>query len=201
MSLSDSQRSSARHDGGKDIANRKRFIAQVETGLRNLRDECEKSGALRGVLTPDEIKALARVAVIVGKVAAHLDADAREAKRIKADWDKRLNDAVAELGKLPRTSIDDIVVLAAMANHPRPPIGRYDLDYIRANPQRLKAEMETISRDATSSLAHACANDAAIPATRRNAILIGMAAWKDKHADLIRELNAIAVAAQLEKNA
>lgn len=201
MSLNDSQRARAHIDGGKEISNRKRHLSQIETGLRTLRDECENSETLRGALAPDELKTLARAAVLVGQVAARLDADAREAKRIKADYDKRVKEAIAEYGNLPHTEIADIVALSVLAGE-RAGISRYTMDTIRERPHWLTSELTSVARDAINNLAHDCAREKNNPKGMvKRALEVLIPAIKENHADLIRELNALAVQAQLEKSA
>lgn len=197
--LTEIQQERARYDGGKDIGHRKSHLARSATALRKLRNDATQAGnALDGLFTSAEIEAISAAIQAVGKACDRLDADNRDAKAIKADYDKRVKEAAAVFDTLPHTSIDDIVALAAL-NNPTQPISRYELIYIRETPQQLKNEMATIARDTLGDLARSCAYKKASPSATRFGILTVMQAWKNKHADLISELNTLAVQAQLEK--
>lgn len=200
MSLTDFQRDYARYDGGKPIGHLKSHMRRTATALRSLGADATRPGSvIDGIFTGDELKTLRAATMLVDRACAALDADAREAKRIKADYDKRVKEALAEYGKLPHTEIADIVALSVLAGE-RAGISRYTLDTIRERPHWLKSELSSVARDAISSLAHACAREKLNPKG-----LIGQAQdiyipfIKTGHAAIIRELNTIAVAAALEK--
>lgn len=208
MSLGDFQRDRARHTGGKEIADRKRHVSQLETGLRNLVADCERrsntevgyrtADVVWDVVSVDELKALQRAAEALHKVAASLDKAAAEAKRIKADYDAHVEQAQAALGKLPK-GVADIVALSACAQ--RTPVYHWTLERMRARPREVLDDLNDIRREAISTLAHRCAREGIQPAGFADTIRLAMPAAAEKHAALIGELNALAVAAQLEKSA
>jgi hypothetical protein len=200
MSLTDFQRDYARHDGGKPIGNLKSHLSRTATALRTLGADATRPGhMLDGTFTGDELKTLRDAILLVDKACASLDADAREARRIKADYDKRVKDAVAEYGKLPHTEIADIVALSVLAGN-RAGIDRHTMNTIRERPHWLNSELSSVARDAISSLAHADARDKVNPKSRiGTATRIFIPTIKENYAALIRELNTIAVAEQMEK--
>ena len=198
--LTDNQKSLARRDGGKAIANRKRYLSNIETGLRTLRDDLEKSEALRGALPAEDVRTLARAALLVGQLAARLDADAREAKAIKADYDKRVKDARAEYGKLPHMEIADIVALSVLAGE-RAGISRYTMETIRERPHWIDDYLDGVAREAIIDLAHDCARNKSNPKGMvKHAVEVLIPVIKSNHAEIIGELTALAVAAQLERS-
>jgi hypothetical protein len=200
VSLTDWQRTSACHNGGKEIVNQKRHLSQMARALLNLRADASLPGnALDGLFSGDELETLRAAHLLVSEACAALDADAREAKRIKADHDKRVKEALAEYGKLPHTEIADIVALSVLAGE-RAGIERYVMDTIREHPHWLKSELSTVARDAIISLAHACASDKLNPkGLTRQAQDILIPTIKANHAAIIRELNTIPVAEQMER--
>ncbi len=200
MSLTDFQRDYARHDGGKPIGNLKSHLSRTATALRTLGADATRPGhMLDGIFTGDELKTLRDAILLVDKACTSLDADAREAKRIKADYDKRVKEALAEYNKLPHTEIADIVALSVLDGN-RAGIDRHTMDTIRERPHWLKSELSSVARDAISSLAHACARDKNNPkGLTKQALDIFIPTIKENHAALIRELNTIAVGEQMEK--
>jgi hypothetical protein len=201
MSLSDWQRTSARHDGGKAISNHKSHLSRTATAMRALGADASCPGnPLDGIFTGDELKTLRDATLLVDKACAALDAGAREAKRIKADYDKRVKEATAEYSKLPHTEIADIVALSVLAGE-RAGISRWTMDSIRELPSRLQYELSNVAREAISSLAHDCAREKNNPkgmVKRAQEVFIPII--KGNHAAIIRELNTLAVAAQLERS-
>jgi len=202
MSLTDWQRSSARHDGGKDTRNLKSHLSRMATALRTLHaDASGTSNSLAGIFTGDELKTLRGATLLVDKACAVLDADVREAKRIKADYDKRVKEALAEYCKLPHTEIADIVALSVLAGE-RAGISRWTMDSIRQRPNRLKYELMEVARGAINSLANDCAREKNNPTGLvKSALAIFIPTIKENHAAIIRELNTIAVAEQMERSA
>lgn len=199
MSLSDLQRRRARHDGGKDISNQKGHLSRTATALRSLRGDATRPGnSLDGIFTGDELKILLAATLLVDKACATLDADAREAKRIKADYDKRVKEAIAEYSKLPHTEIADIVALSVLAGC-RTGIDRYTMDSIRNRPRWMKSDLSSVARDAISALAHDCAREKNNPRGMvRQAQEVFIPTIKENHAAIIRELNTLAVVEQME---
>lgn len=198
--LSDFQRDYARHDGGKPIANLKSHLSRTATALRALGADATRPGhSLDGIFTGAELKTLMTATLLVDKAYAALDADAREAKRIKADYDKRVTEALAEYGKLPRTGIADIVALSVLSGE-RAGISRYTMNTIRERPHWLTSELTSVARDAISSLAHACAREKSNPkGLVKQALDIFIPTILENHAAIIRELNTIAVAEKMER--
>lgn len=207
--LTEFQRSRARFDGGKDYSTRVRQARTVENGLRGIvganklaRSDVKSSlntVELADSLTEDEARTLAKAAVIVGKVAAILEADTREANRIKADYEKRRKDAATQLRTLPHASIDEIVALLGAES--RTPLDRYEMDRIR-NGQTfgtLQAHLREKASNAIGALATTCAYEGQDPAEFTLEVADKLPGLALQHADLISELTALTVAEQLER--
>lgn len=196
--LTDPQKSKARHDGGKEIANKKRHAAHVKTALVNLRNDCNGGSAdLAGLLTQDEIDTLTQAVHIVDRIAATLEKDAAEAKRIKADYDKRVKAATDVLNELPHATPADIIALAAFSGGGA--LWSFD-DHIGAirRGDMVDYQLKGIFRDAAASIAHDIATKELHPGVTATAILLALPQMKDKHAALIAELTTIAVAKKLQ---
>lgn len=218
--LTELQRARARHYGGKEYATRKRQASSIETGLRGLvaASTSEARGTttstldspeLHGLFTPAELRTLAAAACIVGKAAAHLGACTKQAERIQADYQKRLETAKRALLHLPHASIDDIIALCGVAY--RTPLDRYECDDLRRTVER-ELDMRPRSailpvvphwlsikaRDAIFTIAADCAREEADPDKRRAEIAARLPQIKLQHATLIEELNALAVRERLE---
>lgn len=200
MSLTDFQRDYARYDGGKPIGNLKSHLSRTETALRALgRDASTPGNQLDRIFSGDEMQTLRAATMLVDRACAALDADLREAKRIKADYDKRVKEALSEYNKLPHTEIADIVALSVLSGN-RAGIDSYVMKTIRERPHWLKSELSSVARDAISALAHSDARDNNNPkGMTRQAVEIFIPTIKENHAALIRELNTIAVSEQMEK--
>ena len=211
--LTELQRARARHYGGKEYATRKRQASSIETGLRGLvaASTSEARGTttstldspeLHGLFTPAELRTLAAAACIVGKAAAHLGACTKQAERIHADYQKRLETAKRALLHLPHASIDDIIALCGVAY--RTPLDRYESDDLRRTVERgwgMRHWLSNKARDAIFTIAADCAREEADPDKRRAEIAARLPQIKLQHATLIEELNALAVRERLEATA
>ena len=213
--LSERQRDRARYYGGKEYATRKRQASTIETGLRAIvaaagneprgtstSTSTLDSPELRGIFTEPELRTLAAAACIVGKAAAHLGACAKQADRIQADYQKRLESAKRVLQLLPHTSIDDIIALCGVAY--RTPLDRYECDDLRRTVERgwdMRHWLSNKARDAIFTIAADCAREEADPVQRRAEIEARLPGMKLQHATLIEELNALAVRERLEATA
>lgn len=211
--LTELQRARARHYGGKEYATRKRQASSIETGLRGLvaASTSEARGTttstldspeLHGLFTPAELRTLAAAACIVGKAAAHLGACTKQAERIQADYQKRLETAKRALLHLPHASIDDIIALCGVAYHT--PLDRYECDDLRRTVERgwdMRHWLSNKARDAIFTIAADCAREEADPDKRRAEIAARLPQIKLQHATLIEELNALAVRERLEATA
>ncbi|MEW5965852.1 MAG: hypothetical protein AB1720_02450 [Pseudomonadota bacterium] len=211
--LSERQRDRARYYGGKEYATRKRQASTVETGLRAIvaagssrtvgaTTSTLDSPELHGLFTEAELRTLAAAACIVGQAAAHLGACAKQADRIQADYQKRLESAKRVLQLLPHTSIDDIIALCGVAY--RTPLDRYECDDLRRTVERgwdMRHWLSNKARDAIFTIAADCAREEADPVQRRAEIEARLPGMKLQHATLIEELNALAVRERLEATA
>lgn len=211
--LSERQRGRARYYGGKEYATRKRQASTIETGLRAIvaagssrtvgaTTSTLDSPELHGLLTEAELRTLAAAACIVGKAAAHLGACAKQADRIQADYQKRLESAKRALQLLPHTSIDDIIALCGVAY--RTPLDRYECDVLRRTVERgwdMRQWLSNKASDAIFTIAADCAREEADTEQRRAEIEARLPALKLQHATLIEELNALAVRERLEATA
>ncbi len=202
MSLTSIQRDQARYKGSSDIRTRKSYLKRSATAIRQLAAEStnEWSG-LHGVFSDKELKLIRAAGQLVDRATTRLSEDIREADAIRADYDKRRKIALESFASLPRAGIDDCIALIATAN--RRPLDGYDLERFRSGQifGTVKGELADRANDALRDLADACARDKLNFAERRHQILEGLPAMKEQHADLIRELNALAVAERMEKTA
>ncbi len=207
--LSDNQRDRARYYGGKEYATRKRQASTVESGLRAIVAGCtgDRAGQtstlaspeLQGLLTDAELRTLAAAACIVGKAAAHLASCAREADRIQAGYQKRLEAARRAMLPLPHASVEDIIALCGAAY--RTPLDRYECDDLRRTAERggdMLHWLRNKASDAIGSLARDCAREETDPDHHRDTIAARLPQLKLQHATLIAELNALAVRERLE---
>lgn len=200
--LTDYQRSRAYFEGGKDIKARKSHLARTATTIRKLRADASQPGnALDGVFNGDELQTLRETCQMVDRAIARLEADAREADRIKSDYDKREQQATAEMRMLPHDSIDDIVAL--LGARQRQPLDRYELERIRTQHwgEGVLHQLREHASCAIGGLGRSCAYDGKNPGEFRQQIADRLPLLKQQHADLIRELNTLAVSQQLERAA
>lgn len=188
--LNESQKSQARHEGGKPIADKKAHLARAATAMRKVIGD--PSG-----LTLGDVTAMHNALKVMDKVIAKLDQDARAANAIKKDHERRFKEALEALDHLPSIAIDDIVALASIAG---------ELSDLKALAAGRYAGVETqwalrdVIRSALSWLAYKVARDQLDPAAYRESVRGEMQAHKDRHAELIQKLNTLAVAEQMEKS-
>lgn len=193
--LTDYQRRNARFDGGKDLLNRKRHVAQIKSGLLKLRNDCDGGAdglvnGLAGLLTPEEIDTLTSAAQIVDRIVATLERDEAEAKRIKATWDKHYGALVAALSmRIITDRAADVVALISRAGD------TYKLrdlaDDCRNRWGGARAQLRDARREAIASLAYQAAGTDADPSAWAAAIHAELPANAEKHAALVAEIDAI----------
>lgn len=194
--LSDAQRREAVYFGDKPQTNKKANCARTSTAIRNL-----VADAGSGFSAAD-IAVLAHAAELLDAAAARLKVDAREARAIKAEHDKRVADAISILATLPTDTIADCV--AVLGTTSRIPVGLYEMERFRHRNSywgTIHTILRDTAHDAIRRMAHDCARDKIDPAQRRQQIIDGLTAQKITHAEIINELNALAVAEQLETTA
>lgn len=202
MSLTSIQRDQARYKGSAEIRTRKSYLKRSATAIRQLADESTKEwSALHGTFTDKELNLIRAAGQLVDRATASLADDIREADRIKADYDKRLKAAMDAFANLPRAGIDDCVALLGTAS--RRPVHSFEMERLRTGAIfcTIKDYLAAMVDDAVRSLAGDCARAKLDPTARRQEIIAGLPALKEQHADLIRELTALAVAEQMEKSA
>lgn len=187
----------ARYEGNKPIANRKRHTSQIKTALVNLRNDCDADrGELKGLLSADEIETLTAAIHLVDKIAATLERDAAEAKRIKDAWDKRCASLAQALREVTSDSAADVVALLSIDRQD------YTLRDLAADCQRWGGARRTLCdkrRDAIASLARSAASSDVLPVAWAATIKGEMSVQADKYTALIAEINTIAVAQRLEQ--
>lgn len=197
MALTQWQQDSARFGGGKDLVNRKRHLAQVKSALLKL---CKEIGEDRdnhaGALTAKELGTLRDAAHLVARIEAGYAKDASQAQRIQADWQARHKLSMKVLQTLPHEAPEDVIALSHLAGELRPD-GLLDA-CVRWGWQR---QLCDIQHDALATLGHRCANQTTPPAQWCKALAEQIPAAKALHADLIAQVNALAVADQLQQAA
>lgn len=200
MSLTSIQRDQARYKGSAEIRTRKSYLKRSATAIRQLAEETTKEwSALHGVFTDKELKLIRAAGQLVDRATDRLSEDIREADAIRADYEKRRKIAMESFASLPRADVADCIALLATAN--RRPLDGYELERFRTGQifGTVMSELNKRVSDAIRTLAEACARDKLNFAHRRHQILEGMPAMKEQHAELIRELNTLAVAEQMER--
>lgn len=195
MALTQWQQDLARFDGGKDLTNRKRHLAQVKSALLTLCTEIE-SGINPAGMTATEAKTLREAARLVAGVESAYAKDAAEAKRIQSDWEARHKLAMKTLLTLPHEAPEDVIALAALSGDLQP---AYLLrDCVKWGWQ---SKVRDLQREAISTLAHRCANQATPPHKWCKDLAAQMPTAKTKHAALIAQVNALAVQDRLQRAA
>lgn len=195
MALTTWQQSSAKHDGGKAIANRKSTLARVAGSLDKL---IKDAGAedLADILSPKDVEILRQANGIVRKVVQAMTRDVAHAKRIKAQWESSHKLATKALLTLPHEAPADVIALAAMSGDLKP---SYLLrDCVKWGWQ---STLRDLQREAISTLAHRCANQTTPPHQWVQALAAEIPAAKSRHADLIAQVIAMAVANTLQRAA
>lgn len=199
MALTPRQQQSAKFDGGKALANRKRHLAQVKSALITLCAEIEAGNNPAG-LTPTETATLRTAARLVAGIEATYAKDAGEAKRIKADYEARLKLATRTVQALVRDRIADTIALYAIAL-PRDGAALEDLGRETARkPASWAWRIDDLLREAVAKLAWRIVNQSKTPPAAWCAAL-DLQAEKDRHAGLIAQVKACAVAQRLEATA
>ncbi len=111
-------------------------------------------------------------------------------------------DAISILATLPTDTIADCV--AVIGTTSRIPVARYEMERFRRRGSYwgpIHSNLRGSAHDAIRHMAHDCARDKIDPAQRRQQIIDGLTAQKITHAEIINELNVLAVAEQLETTA
>ena len=185
----------AKYHGGKDLANRKRHLAQVRTTLAAVFDDCDgKSAVMANILTQAELAAMEKTLLALGKVIKALEADAKEADRIKSAFDKRHQQCQRAVRSLPADTIVDKVALASLADM-RHSLKCLAHDCVKYGPE---ASLRFLVQEALSSLALDMANGTADPAVAAAALRAAMPAHSVSHTGLIEDVTTLAVAQRLE---
>lgn len=185
--LSDLQKSMARFDGGKPLATRRSRLRGMRTTLAELRDEAACTDANKEDLYKG-IRAISRI-------LDETETDLNEAKRIKRTYDQRHAAAFKTLATLPAVAVADVIALAELdrqIGHPRmllDEIERHGWDYMAAQ----------LRRTAIDGLAHICASGTEPVDLLVEKLRAALPAAVDKHAGLIRTINTMAVAEQLQR--
>lgn len=196
MALTPWQQSRARHDGGKAIANRKSTLARVASSLDKLIEDAGTAEQLAGLLTAQEVEVLRRARGLVARVANRMEEDVALARRIKAEWDARHKAATKALLGIPHEAPEDVIALGDLAGTLYP--DRLPRDCVKWGWQN---ELRDLQRETLATLAHKAANGSADVADWVNALGAQVPAAKARHASLIAQVNALAVASKLQQAA
>ena len=198
MALTPWQQTRAVVDGGKAIADRKSGLARVSSSLTKL----IKSAAtedLHGLLTEKEINQLITARNVVVKVTEHLAKDAAQAKRIKAEWNRRYDEARFALYELPHQHPEDILALADLADE----LGSIERFLSRSSQNGLEYTLPECLRNAMTALSYQAARQKTTsPAAWVHTELAPkLPQAKAKLAGLVAKVNAMAVQKTLERAA
>lgn len=189
------QQHSAKFDGGKKIANRKATMARVASSLEKLIKDANAEG-LASLLSAQDVKALRQAQGIVHKVARAMEQDVAQAQGIKAAWEARHKDAVKALMGIIQEPVADVIALADLAGNLYP--DRLARECVKWG---WESQVLDLRRDAVGTLAHRAANASAEVAGWVQALAAELPAARAKHAVLIAQVNALAVAHYMQRAA
>lgn len=189
----------ARHDGGKALGNRKRHLAQIKSALLTLGVEADAGMNHLAGLSAQDIATLREAAQIVGRIEAGFAKDAKKAKDIKAAYDSAIKAASQALRALVRDPIGDPIALHAIAN----PGDRSELTELviaaTNNGRAWQWRIDQMQRDAITELACQIVRAGTPPSVYCAALDLDAA--KTKHASLIAQIKAFAIAHKLQEAA
>lgn len=197
--LTDYEKSSARHNGGKHLANRKSHLARVKTALADISDRAGTMGALVDQLSRKELTTLREASCIVARLERLVERDLVAARKIKATHDNAVGAAGIALRGLVKDKIADSIALFALA-FPESVSAQADLARaVATTPASWEWRVEQILRDAVTELTHRIVNKPASPTSYCAALAGEMTAARERHADLISKIKAAAVQVKLMK--
>lgn len=199
MSLTDYEKITARHDGGKSLGNRKRHLAQIKSAMLTLCVEADAGVNHMTGLSAQDIATLRDAAQIVARIEATYDKDAKAAKKIKAAYDSAIKAAAQALRAVVRDQIADTVALYAIAvPHDTDTFDRL-LTAVSGNARQWHWRIDQMQRDAVAELAYQMVRSSTLPSAYCSALDLQGA--KDRHASLIAQVKACAVAQKLQATA
>jgi hypothetical protein len=122
----------------------------------------------------------------------------RAADHIKKAFDDHIAKAEKALRALPLDGIENTIAIAELAGQLKPYMRMYT-PLEAAERYGCKNSLAGLRNAAIASLADDCAREGVQPAGFADRVLMSLPAAAAKNADLIRELNTIAVAEQMER--
>jgi len=195
--LTDYEKRSARHDGGKHLANRKSHLARVKTALADISDRAGTMGALVGQLTTKELETLRAASCIVQRLERLVEKDLIAARKIKSTHDNAEKAAGIAFRKLVVDKIADSIALFALA-FPESVSNPADLARaVATTPASWEWRIEQLQREAITQLAYLIASQSASPASYCATLADEMPAARERHAGLISQIKAAAVQVSL----
>jgi hypothetical protein len=198
--LTEYEKSAARHDGGKALGNRKRHLAQIKSALLTLCGEADAGMNHLAGFNAKEITTLREAAHVVARIEAAYEKDAKAAKTIKAGYDTAIKAASQALRGLVHDPIGDVIALLAIANPRNEHAAIKDiLDGANDTRGAWQWRLDQMQRDAVSELAYQIAWSGQQPSVYCAALDLQSA--KDRHASVIAQVKAIAVAQKLQATA
>jgi len=197
--LTDYEKSSSRLDGGKALGNRKRHLAQIKSALLTVCVEADAGRNRLSELSAKDVATLRKAAQIVARIESAYDKDAKAAKKIKAAYDSAIKAASQALRALVRDPIGDPIALHAIAN----PGDRSELTELAIaatnNGRAWQWRIDQMQRDAITELAYQIVRAGTPPSVYCAALDLDAA--KNKHASLIAQIKASAIAHKLQEAA
>lgn len=187
--LTETQKSRARFHGAQEQANRRRHLRQLRTSLFKV--------SVDAALGAEDNKTMSQTLRILDRMLVGLEADLTHAKNIKRDWDRHVALARALLTAVPLPHVADVIAAGELAReigHPRMLV-----DDIERNGWAHVGQ--TIKRNALDTLANRCAYQATDPTKFVASVRAALPAAAERHADLIRQINTLAVAETLQQMA
>lgn len=185
--LSEAQQSAARYHGATELTSRRSHLRRLRTSLIEVRGS--------SAMVDDDHATLGKACRVLDRLLQALEADINEAKRIKRDWDQRVTAATAALLAIPLAGVADVIALAELDHSVgRPHALLEDIAYSGWN-----AMGESLRREAINGLASRCASSTTPASEFVAAVRDAMPLAAAKHAELVQQINTLAVAQSLER--
>ena len=200
--LTDIQKSSARHDGGKTLANKKRHLAQTRSALLSVVKNIEGGYAAPQINaarpSKKDLDILRAAAGVLAGIEASYARDAAEAKRIQSQYETDLKAATLALHGLITDKIADTIALYAVALPRETPALRELREDLQRPGSYWSLQLDFMRREAVGQLAyHLVTRQGGNPQSYCAALAPQLVEARVQHAELIAQVKAHAVAQKI----
>jgi hypothetical protein len=200
--LTDIQKSSARHDGGKTLANKKRHLAQTRSALlsvvKAIQGEYTTQQLVDAQVTPKDLDTLRAAAGVLACIEDSYARDAEAARRIQAQYEADLKAATLALHSLITDKIADTIALYAVALPRETPALRELREDLQRPGSYWSMKLDFMQREAIGQLAyHLVTRQGGNPQSYCAALAPQLADARVQHAELIARVKAHAVAQKI----